>query len=494
MQLVILVAFVIGIAGTGGLSAQTINPTDGGTRPPTTGSQSIQSSSSGYSPSVSSSGASSGGEAVDATLTSELQAPMGPMPENPVQQDGNTDLPALSEDGVALPGASDGAGTGFKKWRLRPTAGVGYAYDDNIYISNTNRVASGIGSISGGLAFDYGDYLKKKENFLTVNYLGTGYLFSQTPQLNCYNQLASLLGQYRWDRFFAQLESRYQNINGAQRDVGNFTTRSLLQDSLSLFYEYSVKTLLDFKIQQMANYYPNNLSSYDYQAKLGGGYQATDKVNVGAEGLFGLNPAQDSPTRLYQALNARFKYEYTDKLAFKATGGILFNEFSTGGQPLYTTPVFSLGLDYKLFSEVKDHVDQQVTPTQQLFNAPRGVAQALNGSSLSLLFYRNYQSSSAYTDLAYMATGGQLGITKPFGPHWVAGVAFGYENDTYIAIRSGTSATRVDNFFFVKPNVRYDFLKNLSASVYYQRSFNNSTIQSYQWFDNRFGVEINTAF
>jgi hypothetical protein len=217
-------------------------------------------------------------------------------------------------------------------------------------------------------------------------------------------------------------------------------------------------------------------------------------VNLGADGIVGVNPAQDSPTRLYQAVNARFKYEYTDKLALKGTGGLLFNEFSTGGQPLYTTPVFSLGLDYQLFSEVKDHVDQQRTATQQLFTAPRRVGQALNGSALNLLFYRNYQSSSAYTDLAYMATGGQIGLTKPFGSHFVLGVAFGYENDTYIAIKSGTSATRVDNYFFVKPNIRYDFLKYLSASVYYQRSLNNSTVQSYEWFDNRFGVEINTAF
>jgi len=419
---------------------------------------------------------------------------MGPMPENPVQQDGNADMPAVSEDGVALPNTPSVPEADFKKWRLRPTGGIGYAYDDNIYISNTNRVGTGIGSISGGLAFDWGDYLSKKDNFLTVNYIGTGYLFSQTPQLNCYNQLAGLLGQYRWERFFAQIESRYQNINGAQRDVGNFTTRSLLQDSLSLFYEYSVKTLLDFKLLQVANFYPHDLSSYDYQAKLGGGYQATDKINVGAEGILGMNPAQNSPTRLYQAVNARFKYNFTDKLAFKGTGGILFNEFSSGGESLYTTPVFSLGLDYKLFPDTKEYVDQQRSTSQNLFSAPHELANMLSNSTLSMIIYRNYQSSAQYTTQGYMATGGQLGLTKPIGSHWIAGVAFGYENDTYIAIQSGTSATRVDNFFFVKPNLTYNFLKNLSASVYYQRSFNNSTTQAYEWFDNRFGVEIDTAF
>jgi hypothetical protein len=203
-----------------------------GTNGSSTNPQSIEANSQAYSPSVSAPQSESGSAPVDGSLSSELQAPIGPVPENPIQQDGNVFMPILNQDGVAVsPSNSDSE---FKKWRLRPTFGVGYAYDDNITISHTNPIGTGIGSISGGLAFDYGDYLDKKNTFLTSSYMGTGYLFSQTPQYNCYNQYASLTAQYRWERLFARLESRYYNINAPQLDVGSFTSRQVLEDVLSL--------------------------------------------------------------------------------------------------------------------------------------------------------------------------------------------------------------------------------------------------------------------
>jgi len=428
--------------------AQTMNPTDGGAR--AAGAGTMQPLMPRVEPD-----ADAGFEAINAVA----------QPSGPLADPNLNDMPALNEDGVAILTTGEEAAENW--WRVIPMLNAGVVYDDNIFISNTNRQGDVIFNIGAGLAIEMGDYRQLQENYLLLEYIASGYFFSKYSAQNSFGQDASLLGQYRFNQLAVQLESNYQYINGAQRQVGGFTTRNILVSDLRFIYDLSEKTTFDLEFGQDANMYnsPYN-SSYFYQALAGMDYLVLPKVRIGLEGIVGFIDAQNNPDQTYQIVNARAKYDLTGKLALKATGGVQFTQYQSGGEPMNTSPVFSLGAEYLPFPN----------------------------TTVSLLGYRNLQVSPSLSNQNYWATGVELGVTQLVAQKFQVGVSGGYENDYYIPNTANTVATRRDNFFFIEPQISYNFLKYLTASVFYQYRFNDSDQQVNTWYDNQVGFEISAAF
>ena len=429
--------------------AQTMNPTDGGARPAGTGVMRPM------MPEGEAAAADAGFNAINA-----ITQPSGPLADPNLN-----DMPALNEDGVAILTTGEEAAENW--WRVIPMLNAGVVYDDNIFISNSNRQGDVIFNIGAGLALELGDYRQLQENYLLLEYIASGYFFSKYSAQNSFGQNASLLGQYRFNQLAVQLESAYQYINGAQRQVGGFTTRNILVSDLRFIYDLSEKTTFDLEFGQDANMYnaPYN-SSYFYQALAGMDYRILPKVRVGLEGIVGFIDAQNNPDQTYQIINARAKYDLTGKVAIKATGGVQFTQYQSGGEPMNTSPVFSLGAEYLPFPN----------------------------TTVSLLGYRNLQVSPSLNNQNYWATGVELGVTQLIAQKFQVGVSGGYENDYYIPNTVNTVATRRDNFFFIEPQISYNFLKYLTASVFYQYRFNDSNQQVNTWYDNQVGFEISAAF
>jgi hypothetical protein len=379
--------------------------------------------------------------------------------------DPNVDsMPPLDDQEIELvdlpPEADD------RMWRIRPIIAAGVTYDDNIFITNTNRIGDMIYNIDLGFSFDLGDYRNRSENFLTLQYLASGIFFGKYTSQNSFDQQGSFLGQYRFEHLSVQLDSTYQYLNGAQRQVGSFTTRTLFNNKLRFLYPYSTKTDLDFELRQMANYYPQNLSSFFYEASTGFNYELFPKTKIGLQGILGYADVQDSPDMWYQTLNTRASYLLTGKVAVKSSLGLQFNQYVSGGEPMRIIPVFSVGADYALLSK----------------------------TNLRLLAYRNLQASPSIEGQDYIATGGEIGIDQNFSEKLVFGISSGYENDTYVANTEATDATRVDNFFYFRPKISYSFMKYVRSSVSYEYRANDSTLQQDSWFDNRWNFEVSSDF
>jgi hypothetical protein len=115
-------------------------------------------------------------------------------------------------------------------------------------------------------------------------------------------------------------------------------------------------------------------------------------------------------------------------------------------------------------------------------------------TAISLVTYRNFQVSPSLNNQSYWATGVELGITQTIAQKFQVGVAGGYENDTYVANERNVDASRVDNFFFIQPEISYNFLKYLTAAIFYQHRFNDSTLQVDTWYDNQVGFELSASF
>ena len=448
-----ILAFGVLAIGLAVAGAQSINPTDGGGRP----AVGAQANSGVMRPLAPESGSQS-----DAGLTviDALNQPSGPIADPNLN-----DMPALNEDGVAILTTGEEAASNW--WRIIPKASTGVVFDDNIFISNTDRQSDVIFNVGGGFAVELGDYRTLEENYLLLEYLAAGYFFAKNTSQNSFGQNASLLGQYRFNQLAVQLESEYQYINGAQRQVGGFTTRNILYNDLRFIYDLSEKTSFDLEISQDSNIYesPYN-SSYYFQATAGMDYLILPKVRIGIEGTAGYTTAENNPDQTYQIVNARAKYDLTGKVAIKATGGLQFNQYVTGGEDMRVSPVFSIGAEYLPFPN----------------------------TAVNLVAYRNLLVSPSLNNQDYWATGVELGITQTIAQRFQVGVAGGYENDTYVANLPGVQANRVDNFFFIEPQISYNFLKYLTASLFYQHRFTDSTLQVDTWYDNQIGFELSASF
>lgn len=381
--------------------------------------------------------------------------PLGPVTDPNVDS-----MPPLGEPEMGLLEVPEEAED--RMWRLRPYLKTGVTYDDNIFISNTNRTADIIYNVEGGFSFQLGDYRNLQNNYLLLEYLATGFFFTNHSAQNSLDQALNLLAQYRINQAALQFESVFRSLDGADRQVGAFTSRLLFFNALRLFYQYSEKTDLDLEANQRTNYYPEQLSSYTWETRAAFDYKIFPKTKAGLQAVLGLNQAQDSPDRWYQTLNARAAYDLTGKLMVKSSVGIQFNQYVGGGEPMRILPVFALGAEY------------QLTPK----------------TTFVLTAYRNMQASPSLEGQDYIATGGEAGIQQEFMENLAFGLAAGYENDTYVANTTAVRASRVDNFYFFRPSLSYSFLKYLNAILSYEYRANSSNIQADSWFDNRVNFEL----
>jgi len=350
-------------------------------------------------------------------------------------------------------------------WRVRPIAKVISLYDDNIFISNTNRVADVIFAVSAGLSFEIGDFRDLKDNYLTAQYVGTGMLYLKNSQENAYNQLAALDGQYIWNKLAVQLSSRYEYLSTPNRDIGGLVKQSLFDNSLRFVYSHSDKTSADFELRQKAFIYVNNLNSYDYAAKLGADYQITEKLALGAEGVGGVLDAQESPTQYYQQFRLRASYDATGKLVFRLSAGVETRELDDLSQ-MRIDPVFSLGGDYSPFPS----------------------------TTVSFEAYRRIQASASASGQDFVGTGFMVGIEQQFLQKLSAKLILGYENDTYFATAGQNNVDRIDNYAFVRPEISTIFFTNYKASIFYEFRRDNSNQATYSFYDNRAGIELGAKF
>jgi hypothetical protein len=373
-------------------------------------------------------------------------------------------IPAL--DGEEVSGETIEEESPRRLWRLVPVLALGFVYDDNIFLRNTERAGSGVINFDAGVAFELGDFRERQANYLLFNYLGSAVFYTDYPDLSSYNPRFDLFGQYKMEPLTLQLESVYFYLDGVQRQVGQFTTQMYLSNSLRALYEYSDKTSFDVELNQRANIYPDYISSFFYEVCFGFDYRLAPKLKLGLEGVLGLADADESPSMYYQIANFRLSYEATGKLALRATGGLEFNEYSSGGEPIRLLPVFSLGADYNF----------------------------LANTVLGVTAYRNIESSPSLAQQDYISTGFEGTLRQGIGRRFALLLSGGYENDTYVPNVRTVRSDRVDNYVFFRPALSYDFLKYLTATVFYEHRSNASTLEVDSWYDNRVGVEISASF
>ena len=137
-----------------------------------------------------------------------------------------------------------------KKWRLTPLFSAEVIYDDNIFLTNTDRVSDVIWTPSIGLIYELGDFRDKRENYLTAQWIGMPVIYTKNTDQSGFNQYAALSLQYRISKLVAKLDSSYSHVRGSSRDVNTITTEQTFWNSLAFTYDYSEKTAFNLGFNQ----------------------------------------------------------------------------------------------------------------------------------------------------------------------------------------------------------------------------------------------------
>jgi hypothetical protein len=352
-------------------------------------------------------------------------------------------------------------------------------WDDNIFISHTNRVSDYYFAIEPYITIGLGDIEGRNKSYLRLDYMPSAILFVDHSDQDAFNQLIHLEGGYDFGRLKLSLAEdiallQSANINSfvdttglwANTDASGPTRVNIFSTRLRADYQLTGKVYLQGEFDSLIYFYPDHISSYMISSGLYVYYNWLPKVSVGIGGTFGYDWV-DAPTtnQTFEQVNARLSYEMTTKFFLYASAGVEFRQFD-GNRDTYISPVFEVGAIYNPFS----------------------------GTTLTLAAGRRIYNSGYLANQDFGTTYVVGRFQQRLLRRIYLGVGAGYENSDYIATDRNVSAPRNDDYWFIEPSVDVLITRWLSAGVYYLHREDISNIDSFSFDDNQVGVRATVRF
>ena len=236
-------------------------------------------------------------------------------------------------------------------------------WDDNIFLSHTNKVSGYYFAIEPVITIGWGDIAGHSRSYLRIDYMPSGILFVDHSDQDAFNQYLHLSGGYssgRWTLTLSEDIALLQSANlnsfydttglWANTDASAPTRTNIFYTRLSATYQLTGKMSLSAEFESPSYAYPGNISNYTVSGGLYLNYELRPKLSVGIGGTFGYTWVDDPGTdQTYEQVNLRLSYEVTAKTSLYASGGVEFRQFD-GNRDTYDSPVFEVGVGYRPFS------------------------------------------------------------------------------------------------------------------------------------------------
>ena len=352
-------------------------------------------------------------------------------------------------------------------------------YDDNIFISNTNRVSDYYFAIEPFITIGFGDIEGRGRDYIRLDYMPSVILYVDHSNEDAVSHLIHLEGQYRFSRLTLTLSQDVDILDGsnlnstldttglhANLDASQPTRLNLFVTRLRANYELSGKLFLTGEFDAYITDYPDFISSEIISGGVYINYIWTPKVTVGIGGTAGYDFVDNpNPDQTFEQVNVRLSYQATGKLNLYASAGVEFRQFD-GNRSERTSPTFELGAMYRPF----------------------------DGTTITLSAGTPILNSGFFPAQDFQATNVVLRIQQRLLQRIYLGLAAGYENSDYFATSTGVNATRNDDYYFVEPSIDVLITRFLSAGVYYLHRRDDSSIASFSFYDNQVGVRATIRF
>jgi hypothetical protein len=352
-------------------------------------------------------------------------------------------------------------------------------YDDNIFLTNTNKVDDWYFAIEPMLTIGFGDIEGQSENFLRLDYIPSIILYSDHSDLNAVSHLINIEGGHRFGRLTLTLSQQVAILDGtnlnsvidttgllANLDASTPTRLNLFTTRLRANYDLTGKLFLSGEFDAAIYDYPDFISNQTLSGGLYINYVVTPKVTLGVGGTFGVALVEDpNVDQTFEQANFRINYQVTGKFGLSASAGVEFRQFDSNRGD-YVTPVFEVGAVYNPF----------------------------DGTTITLAGGRRILPSGFFENQDFGTTYIVGRVQQRLFRRLHLGLAVGYENSDYFATTSGVNATRQDDYFFIEPSLDVLINRWLSVGVYYLHREDSSNIDFLSFDDNQVGVRATVRF
>ncbi|MGI8960867.1 MAG: hypothetical protein ACR2IV_14110 [Bryobacteraceae bacterium] len=408
--------------------------------------------------------------ATEATIVDETTRAQEAQPESAPEPD----LPQPALEGIV--GQAESATP--RRLQYHVSLAVRSVYDDNINLNPSNREDDIYTTIEP--TFDVG-FGQADGNYIALTYAPNAFLFVNHSENDALQHVISLTGQYRFPLLTLSLAQGVQILNGTglnadtgtgttftrtNLDVAGRTRVNIYSTRLNANYSLTGKTFLTAGLGYSLSDYATFISSSVLSGNVYFNYTYSPKLSVGLGLDGGYNAVESGQDQTYEQINARASYELTGKVSASLTAGAEFRQATNSGAQDNGSPVFDGNLFYQPF----------------------------DGTNISLSFARRTQNSATLFGQDFHSTSFTLSARQRFLQRIYLGLTVGYENSEYFSTFSGLSSLRSDDYYFLQPSVDLNITSFWNAGVYYFHREDDSTLPTFSFYDNQFGIRTSLTF
>ena len=357
-------------------------------------------------------------------------------------------------------------------------------YDDNINISQTNRVSDYYFTIEPVLTLGLGDIAGHEDNYIRLDYAPSLFLFLDHSEDDAVQQAIRLEGQHQFGRLTLTLGVDVAVLDGTDvrtvadvttpgshvnLDVSGLTRFQTYATRMGASYDLSGKTFLSSEINSLVTQY-NSSSLFSSEVVSGNlfiNYRYSDKLVFGIGGTGGYDVVDGpNPNQSFEQANVRMTYQATGKINLSFSGGAEFRQFENNSRGEYVSPVFDVGANYQPF----------------------------DGTSVTLAGGRRTSNSGVLAGQDFAETTVGVGLHQRLLQRFYFGISGGYQNSDYFSTISGVAANRRDNYYFMEPSLDFSITRFWMLGAYYLHRQNDSSLQSFTFDDNQVGARTTLKF
>ena len=421
---------------------------------------------------------------VASVATTEPNASIAPEQSIDLNSEVNPPLPVAATDPVVnnspAPSAVDSGIP--RRFHYQFRLSIRGVYDDNINLSQTNKISDYYTSIEPSIMLGFGDTEGRTENYIRLDYLPAVFLFADHSENNSVQHVVRLDSQYRINRLtlnFSQLvqimdgvDVQSQNSAGSldqqvNLDIAGRTRFNIYSTHANLAYYVTGKTFLSSGADYTATHYSSLISSEVFSGNFFLNYNYSDKVVVGLGGTFGTDRVDaPNPDQNFEQANLRLSYQATGKIDFAASVGVEFRQFDGDQRGQEVSPVFEIGMNYTPF----------------------------DGTKLSITANRRVLNSAILSGQDYSVTNLSIGVQQRFARRFFIGLNGGYENSDYFSTIGTAGPSRKDDYFFIQPSIAVSITRFWTVGAYYLHRVNDSSFDAFSFHDNQVGLRSTLEF
>lgn len=358
---------------------------------------------------------------------------------------------------------------------VHPHFGVDLRYDNNIFLRSSGEEDDFISTLSPGLSLTLGDYRDRAENFLILDYTPSGILHLNHDELNSLDHRVQIAAQYRFPKLtlgFTQLieaisENRILPDDRTNLEAGNRVERQRYITVLTGRTDLATKMSLDLSATQAISEFDDAtlFDNREWSTLNWINYNYSPKTSFGLGVGLGYIDINNNPNQVYEQLLGRMQFQPVEKIKLELSAGMDARQ-SEGDSRDRFTPIFRF----------------------------TGIYNISDARAVYFEAYRRVASSISVQNQQYTATGFSMGVRQRIYQKFFASLGVGYEQVDYEGVVSNVTATRSDNYIFVRPGVEYEINDHWKAGVYYLYRNNDSNQGPASFEDHQIGFELTMRF